>query len=748
MGGIETDTHEHLSGEGVSPHRPPSTSCGPGGRWSGRVVALAVASLPVVGCLAPSRVPFEVQRYTLDVHLQPAMNRLDGRAVMDLHLAPGAALPEKGAIAVQLRLHPDLRISEVYAGGATVRRYSVSRGSVRGAHGDGNQPAPALHTLILDHPVDALTLFVRYGGTLRQDVQAGEKEGEIHNLLMRAHVSPEGVYLVGGPWYPEPLPPAGAEAPLMNFTVRAARVPRIELVATGERDEAASTPTTIVWHSPYPMDGIALAGGVHDVHRLNHHGRRIEAHLKPRQSAQADGLLSCVAAYVDRYEPLIGPLPVRQFAVVDNFFSSGFAFPCFTLLNSAVIDMGERARNTHGYVDHELLHSWWGNGIFVEPSDGNWCEALASYGANYYGYVLDGNEVDARRQRRNQVHFLARLKPEDDKPLGTYGWEGGCGRGIAYSKGAHVFHMLARAIGQDTFWRAMRRFTAEYVGRRASWEDIRRVCEAEHGQPLNGFFEQWVRRSGAPTLRAETARYETASQTLHVALTQGDPPFALEVPIRVVSADGTHDFTIPLDTVSAVVTLPLAVPPRSVIVDPDYHIFRKIPEDDIIPTTARTRSGEKFTSIIPAGTPPEDYARTRDIFEGSFEEDERVRLTAGEVDPKALADRCVLVLGEAALDPTIRGFLEEINFPVRCTENGFTLNGVVHDDPKESVLCTARHPGLPGGGVTLLFAADPDALPTPGNIPFYDRSLVIFREGMAVQREDFEYLSEIPVTVE
>ena len=89
----------------------------------------------------------------------------------------------------------------------------------------------------------------------------------------------------------------------------------------------------------------------------------------------------------------------------------------------------------HGMFDHEMLHCWWGNGIHVDPRDGNWCEAITSYATNYYGYVLDENEQDARRKRRNYTHALSRIKPEDDKPLDTFDREDGAGRasGVAPS---------------------------------------------------------------------------------------------------------------------------------------------------------------------------------------------------------------------------------------------------------------------------------------------------------------------------
>ena len=77
----------------------------------------------------------------------------------------------------------------------TAGRWS-SRPPARDSDRDG--PAPRLHRLVLERPVDTLSLFVEYEGSLWQDVDAGEKPGQIHNFEMHAHLASNGVYLADG----------------------------------------------------------------------------------------------------------------------------------------------------------------------------------------------------------------------------------------------------------------------------------------------------------------------------------------------------------------------------------------------------------------------------------------------------------------------------------------------------------------------------------------------------------------------
>ncbi len=712
----------------------------------GTLVAVKVGTLAcvagLVGCATGPRLSVHAHRYRLELSLDPTAHRLRGRAVLDLARTGGEALPAGQPAAVELLLHPELRITHVTASGADVIHRRRGR-AVR--DGEGRITARR-HAIILAEPADTMTLFVDYQGKLFQDVEAGEVPGEIHNFRMEAHIAQEGIYLGGGHWYPEPVADDDAEPALTDYTLIADPVAGLELVAGAESDSALSEQTgRLAWRSPYPTEELVLVGGAHEVHRFRHGDVAINLHLKPSQAEHAPGLMDAVRRNLDRYEPLIGSYPAGEFSIVDNFFSSGFAFPTFTLLSSPVIDMGKRSQTAHGYIDHEMLHCWWGNGILVDPRHGNWCEALASYAANYYGYVLDGEEDNARRKRRNYSHLLSRLKPERDKPLGTFGLEGGCGRGIAYNKGAAVFDMLARKIGQENFWASMRRFTEDFVGRYASWDDIRRICEETTGLDLGTFFRQWVDRGGAPTLVIERADYNSADQTLTIALSQGEPAFELDVPIRITHADGTEDITVPMRGSAEEATLAVDVIPMTVEVDRDYHVFRKIPLGEIIPTTASTRYGEAFTCVLPAGEVDSNYEMVQSIFQSSFDEDQRETAVVGRIEEGALAERCVLILGEAVRDSYVSAFLDAIEFPIRWTDDGFEFDDVTYTDPDDAVLCTARHPGVPGGGVTVVYANSDGAIPKGINVPMYDHSLVIFKKRRPTVRHDFEPSSPIPV---
>ena len=705
---------------------------------------ISVMSATLIGgCASVSRVPVRADHYRLEVELDPVSHRIAGRAVIDLRLRdPRSTAP--GPVGVELLLHPALRVTGVQ----TTLSSSRYRGIQRKERAERAGPSFTRHLIELPEPAEAFTIFVQYEGVLFQDVEAGEKPGEIHNFSMSAHIAPEGIYLADGYWYPQVEPDPVCPS-LSQFTLLAGAPPGVTLQASGETDEslgkAYGRPG---WRSPYPLPGMVLVGGPHAVYSTKHHDVAISARLDPQQALHGPEWTESVARILDRYEPLIGPYPAKEFSVVANFFSSGFAFPCFTLLSSSVIDMGARARETHGYLDHEILHSWWGNGVYVDPRDGNWSEALATYMANYYGHVLDGKEEEARRIRRNYCHFQRHSDSDDDRPLGTFGRDEGCPRAIGYHKGAMVFHMLSRHMGEEAFRRAVRRFSADYLGRFASWEDIRRTCEDESGPSLGAFFEQWVRRSGAPSFAMSDAAYDASRQSLRVTIVQKGVPYEVDLPLRILFEGGRRDVSLSVSQATEGFELPITDgTPIGVELDPDYHLFRRVPPEDVLPTTARTRRGPQLITVLPDGDHSGALEKISDVFETGLDAANRTRRQVGELREGDLARTSALILGHAVGDAYVSGFLAAVEFPVRFTPRGFAFDGVSYEDAGDAVMGTVAHPGAVGGGITVVFANDSSALPPASILPMYDHSLVIFRNKQAVLKRDLEKPVVVPIRV-
>src|SRR5207244_11487684 len=74
-------------------------------------------------------------------------------------------------------------------------------------------------------------------------------------------------------------------------------------------------------------------------------------------------------------------------------------------------------------------------------------------------------------------------------------------RALVYNKGAVVLHMLRRLMGDEAFFRGIRRFYRTSRFHKAGTEDLRAAMEAEAGRPLDRFFERWIDGSALPKLK-------------------------------------------------------------------------------------------------------------------------------------------------------------------------------------------------------------------------------------------------------
>lgn len=719
------------------------------------------------GCAPQFRV--RATDYHMSLHINPENNNLIARTVITLRPIDDTPSTD-GPVWIGLDLNASLCVSDIRVEGAELRSTRVRRS--RKSNKNDHPPTPHnTHILVLDRPTDELTVTVDYYGPLLQDIAAGEKPGEIHNFTVSAHISPEGTYLTpSGYWYPTPnlddddLDPA---LYLADWRIEADHIEDYELLAGAHRTGGASDRYS--WVSPHKLTSMTLTGGKHDVWSDRRGDVDIRVHMKhtddPTDRAANEAIakryIDETARYIERYEPLLGPFPYDQYTIVENFFSSGFAFPTMTLFGPAVMHMGDNSFR-HGYLDHELVHSWWGCGVDVDTRDGNWCEGLTSYCTNYYGFVLDQDEKGARKKRRDQSNFLSRLKPEDDKPLGTFGLEDGAGRGIAYSKAAAVFHMLSRQIGQENFWQACRTFSERFMGTHADWNDLKTCFEEASDSNLDVFFDQWVRRGGAPMLTLGRADFDTASGTLTVEIDQGETPFAVDLPLRVYYGDPSsaategayEDVVVTLRHARDTIEIALQKTPRWVELDPDYHVFRKLKRSEIMPTTATTKSTESLTIIFPPGERLDAYVKVADDFQKLVQKKDTGSLVTGDasgsIPPEYLASRGVLILGDAVRHPVIRDLLARTNCPIEWHEQGFSVDGQAFTSPEYAVLATMHHPDTPDDGITVYVGNSEQALGNAAILGFYANSLLVFETGErteVVLRRDFESHQRIKVSV-
>lgn len=695
------------------------------------IVSSALAKEPAVESARP-----ESQRasYVLQVDLDPNAHSLHG--VANILLAHSAE-------EVTFRLHRSARVSDLQVHGGRLRSYKK-------AEPDSAEQRFDTYTVWISSPSPRPQLAIEWKGTYYQDPSEGEAPGEIHNHTINATVGTEGVYLTGA-WYP-----FLNDGKVADYEISLNRPDGLTLVSSGEKDQAASDRTSRdVWYSAYPLTDLVVVGGNHAVYTDEWRGLQIAIHLKPSQEAHAAGLKASIRRYLDRYEPLLGPLPTQQYRVVDNFFSSGFAFPGFTLLSSSVIELGEVSQTHHGYIDHEFVHTWFGVGVHADDRQGNWSEALTSYATNYYGYVLDEDAAGARKYRRDSVNHFNKLSPEQDVPLADFGRVPGTSRYIGYNKGALVFQTLEQEIGRDAFFAALRNFNYRQVGRLATWDDLQESFEQASGADLGWFFEQWVRQPGAFESRIASAKWIAPAGQVAVTL---DKPanFRAKIPFSVRNGNHTREVVADVAPGDREVVLDgIDGAPDSVALDPDFHILRRLSPEELLPTVDTTRRSPRIVALVDGGEESITASFIELFGQGSSSGQFRQGVDVAKPDLRTVTDLAnvssdwssssVLIIGAAVHSPAAQAILNQVDAPARFTANGFSVKDKEYTDPTQAISATFRHPKVPGSGVTVVYANSADAYPRATSLPFFPNSIIVFQNKRSLLKEDLELIVEVPV---
>ena len=90
---------------------------------------------------------------------------------------------------------------------------------------------------------------------------------------------------------------------------------------------------------------------------------------------------------------------------------------------------------------------------------------------------------------------------------------------MTYAKGACVLHMLRGLLGDEAWWKGIRRYVAEHQFQVVETDDFRKAMEAASGKDLKWFFDQWVYKAGHPELKVRW-RYEDDDKTVRVKVEQ------------------------------------------------------------------------------------------------------------------------------------------------------------------------------------------------------------------------------------
>ena len=296
----------------------------------------------------------------------------------------------------------------------------------------------------------------------------------------------------------------------------------------------------------------------------------------PGNGEKARALLGEMKTYLDFFEEVIGPYPFGDEKV-------GLAeTPHLGMEHQTINAYGAKFKPSpqgyDGLAQHEFAHEWFANQLTNKSPNDMWLhEGLGSYMQPLFQQWRDGEAAYLATivGQRAGVQSKSPVVPAEPISLTHYldkdaGWGGDI-----YAKGSQVAHTLRWLIGDEAFFRSIRRLVygrvdprpGNFVPQFADTGDFQRIAEEESGRDLGWFFDAYLRQAALPKLieRRDGTKLSLRWQT------DGGTGFPMPVEIRV----GDRVIVASMEDRSE--TLDLGSDDAHYVIDPDYKVLRYNP---------------------------------------------------------------------------------------------------------------------------------------------------------------------------
>lgn len=167
----------------------------------------------------------------------------------------------------------------------------------------------------------------------------------------------------------------------------------------------------------------------------------------------------------------------------------------FSLIGTGLVDAMATDRQEDWALAHELAHQWWGNSLTCRDLSQFWLNEgitvfmVAAWKEHRWGRDAYDREMQLARQRvetAKQAGVDRKLTSRESYPSLPLR------RAIQYSKGALFMDRLRQELGEDSFWRAFRKYTRAHQGKTVTSLDFQRAFEESSRRDLSPLFQEWV----------------------------------------------------------------------------------------------------------------------------------------------------------------------------------------------------------------------------------------------------------------
>ncbi|MFC4008277.1 M1 family metallopeptidase [Nonomuraea purpurea] len=286
-------------------------------------------------------------------------------------------------------------------------------------------------------------------------------------------------------WFPSNDHPADKATFDFAITVPAG----VTALANGEltgRPTTTDGKTTFNWSERHPMAtylATATVGKFQLRQGASPGGIPTVAAVDPKFASVLDKLYTESGRITDYWSTVFGPYPFSSTGGVVDDYSAGYALENQTKPLYGGFDPDEMI------MAHELAHQWFGDSLSIKRWKDLWLnEGFATYSEWLWSEHMGKRTAD-------EIFKTVHARPAGD-PIWSYppgqAKPGDLFNESVYTRGAMALHALRKAIGDPTFFKLLKTWTARHRYGNVTTKDFVDLSEQLSGKNLDPLFDAWL----------------------------------------------------------------------------------------------------------------------------------------------------------------------------------------------------------------------------------------------------------------
>jgi len=355
------------------------------------------------------------------------------------------------------------------------------------------------------------------------------------------------------------------------------------------QEEKTSSLDITLFAAPY----VSKSKNVKDFH--------ITAYFFPHHSDFLDSYLEKTGEIISFYTQKFGKPKAEKFSIIEigAGYGTGTSAPFGYAISSHLINPN------FPLISHEIAHLWWGETVSDNLGKDTWLhEGLATFSDYYYRSEKAPNKSAKKRVLFN---LLNRAIPiGNPKTLSIL--DGGAKHApegfLVYERAAFVVQTLKHILGEELFFKALRRYIETFRDKIAETTDFIHVFNSACQRDLNWFFDFYLLGNKPPRYRV---KFRNFGNQVMGTISQDYVPEFFRMPLSLEFLTNQRSFRRKVEVKGKrkkfIFSLERGEVVIKVIVDPDFEVLgaRDVLEDRWEARSLRLEATEKknFSRVKP-----------------------------------------------------------------------------------------------------------------------------------------------------